>query len=100
MDQEFCLLGPEAWQNFYYCKYGTFPTIVHRPSGYINVTSLCSSNAKQFKHWHSLKNSKQTVADLVEAINMGGEHDILINVTGAVVCGTYAHPMLAPLILA
>src|SRR5277367_6162734 len=105
------LLGNKVWQNFYNCKYGVFTTFVHMPSGYINVTVLCSGPGKHFKHWHSLKNSKQTVTDLAEAITRRGddavtEHDMLITVKGgsgasrAVVCGTYAHPMLVPIILA
>src|SRR5277367_5968139 len=105
------LLGNKVWQNFYNCKYGVFTTFVHMPSGYISVTALCSGQGKQFTHWHSLKNSKQTVTDLAEAITRRGddavtEHDMLITVKGgsgasrAVVCGTYAHPMLVPIILA
>src|SRR5277367_5316444 len=105
------LIGNKVWQNIYNCKYGVFTTFVHMPSGYINVTGLCSGQGKQFKHWHSLKNSKQTVAALAEAITRRGddavtEHDMLITIKGgsgasrAVVCGTYAHPMLVPIILA
>src|SRR5277367_3240720 len=106
------LIGNKVWQNFYNCKYGVFTTFVYMPSGYVNVTALCcGSSGRQFKQWSRLKNSKQTVTDLAEAITRRGddavtEHDMLITVKGGsgasrtVICGTYAHPMLVPVILA
>src|SRR5277367_5655995 len=106
------LIGNKVWQNFYNCKYGVFTTFVHMPSGYVNAKALCcGSSGRQFKQWSRLKNSKQTVTDLAEAITRRGgdavtEHDMLITIKGgsgasrAVICGTYAHPMLVPVILA
>jgi len=106
MDLQFVTFGSKKNnQNFYDCKYGADPTIVHRPSGYINVTTLCMNHARFFEDWQNRADTKQTLVDLAEAVNTGGgdvvtEHDMLITVTVPGVGGTYAHPHLVPLIYA
>src|SRR5277367_6282740 len=107
MAQQFVTLGSKKNnQNFYDCKYGTSPTSVHLPSGYINVTTLCLNNAQVLENWQCRADTKQTLVGLAEALNGAGggdvvtEHDMLITVTVPGVGGTYAHPDLVPLIYA
>src|SRR5277367_6199579 len=105
MDLQFVTFGSKKNnQNFYDCKYDTTPTIVHRPSGYINVTTLCLNHGRVFENWRNRADTKQTLIDLAEAVSSGGgdiltEHDMLIVVTVPGVGGTYAHPHLVPIIL-
>src|SRR5271163_3554508 len=77
----------KLWNNFYMAKYAAFEVTMHLPSGYINVSPICKEHGKQIKHWNSLKNSKQMIADMAEAITLRGddavtEHDMVIIIKG------------------
>src|SRR5277367_4818905 len=100
-----------VWNNFWEAKYGTFPVMMHVPSGYINVSQLCKDHGRRFSNWYRLKSIKAMIEEIAMAITLRGDdvltvHDMLVLIQGgsgpehAQICGTYAHPMLVPLILA
>jgi len=106
------LCTEKVWQNFWKATYGTFPVMMHLPSGYINAAQLCNAHDARFADWHRLKSVKSMIVGMAEGITLRGddvltEHDMVILVKGgnaggkrASVTGSYVHPMLVPLILA
>src|SRR5277367_3716386 len=100
-----------VWNNFWEAKYGTIDVMMHVPSGYINASLICKGHGRRFSNWYRLKFTKAAIVEMAMAISLRGddaltEHDMLVLIKGgsgpehAQICGTYAHPMLVPLILA
>src|SRR5277367_5896104 len=100
-----------VWNNLWEANYGTIDVMMHVPSGYINASLICKGHGKKFSNWYRLKFTKAAIEEIAQAITLRGddaltEHDMLVLIKGgsgpehAQICGTYAHPMLVPLILA
>lgn len=87
--------------HYWYATYGHFSVVMHKESGYINVTRLCKIHKKSFKNWHANKHSRLLINGLAEKLTITPEKMLVAIVGGsgkskAVICGTYAHPILLP----
>jgi len=87
--------------HYWYATYGHFSVVMHKESGYINVTRLCKIHKKSFKNWHANKHSRLLINGLAEKLIITPVKMLVAIVGGsgkfrAVICGTYAHPILLP----
>jgi len=94
---------------YWHAAYGKQNKVVmHAASGYINVTKFCKEFNKLFKSWSRLKWAKDLVKEITAVTLVDGQPinpaHMLILIKGGSgdsvkdVCGTYAHPILFPII--
>ena len=89
------------YSHYWHASYGNFNVVMHKPTGYVNVTRLCKVHGKQFKNWNANKSVKALIDGLAEKLTVPSDQLILSIVGGSgeskkVICGTYAHPILLP----
>jgi len=94
--------------DYWHGVYGSFPIVIHEPTGYINMTRMCEIFNKHYFNWCRLKNSKDLMVNMVSV--MAGEWAIPVQHLQVVIKGgsgenrqllggTFVHPTLIPRIL-
>jgi hypothetical protein len=73
--------------------YKGFSIPQRKQDGFVNLTALCKSNNKQFKHWNSCKSSKVYVEELSNAVGIPASELLVVN--KSVHTGTWAHKLIA-----
>ena len=86
-DERYKLLPLDVGQGY---------TIEHRDEdGFINVTNLCKSGSKQFKHWFSLSKTKSFLKVLSSTVGIPTVDLLKYNTGGNGERHTWSHPQVA-----
>src|SRR5258708_3970345 len=96
----------QVYKSYWLAKYGGQEVVMHRDTGYVNVTKLCKAQNKQFGHWNRNKGTKDMSDDLAEKLTHNGSPvtraQMIFVVEGGSgknkknISGTYVHPILLP----